>query len=54
MEMIKTQKDHLLLTIERSRKELIQFGLEKGFSDQNTIKLSQELDKLINQYLIMK
>jgi uncharacterized protein YoaH (UPF0181 family) len=33
--------------IERKRAEMIQVGMAKGFSDTETIKLSQELDKLI-------
>ncbi|HSH25952.1 MAG TPA: aspartyl-phosphate phosphatase Spo0E family protein [Massilibacterium sp.] len=40
--------------IERKREELIEAGLSLGLDNQLTIKYSQELDFLINQYQKMK
>lgn len=34
--------------IEQKRSELINVGMTKGFSDERTIIISQELDELIN------
>lgn len=33
--------------IERKRSEMISVGMAKGFSHKDTLKLSQELDRLI-------
>ncbi|MDZ5472186.1 aspartyl-phosphate phosphatase Spo0E family protein [Bacillus sp. 31A1R] len=41
--------DRLLTQIERKRMELITAGLSKGFTDALTVKLSTELDHLLNQ-----
>jgi hypothetical protein len=38
--------------IEEKRKEMIAIGMRKGFADDETISLSEELDKLINLHLI--
>ncbi|MGG3662957.1 aspartyl-phosphate phosphatase Spo0E family protein [Bacillus gobiensis] len=38
----------LVLDIEQKRNELINVGMVKGFTDKQTIKLSEELDQLIN------
>lgn len=35
--------------IDEKRKEMIKSGIDRGLSDEKTLKLSQELDKLINQ-----
>ncbi|MCM3603153.1 aspartyl-phosphate phosphatase Spo0E family protein [Robertmurraya korlensis] len=39
----------LLKSIEQKRKELISVASSRGFLDDKTIKLSQELDVLINK-----
>lgn len=39
---------NLSLEIELKRNEMIQNGLTNGFTDKETIKLSQELDELLN------
>ncbi|WP_188456753.1 aspartyl-phosphate phosphatase Spo0E family protein [Virgibacillus oceani] len=38
----------LSLEIELKRNEMIQNGLTNGFTDKKTIKLSQELNELLN------
>ncbi|MGG3641442.1 aspartyl-phosphate phosphatase Spo0E family protein [Bacillus gobiensis] len=38
----------LVLDIEQKRNEMINVGMIKGFTDKQTIKLSEELDQLIN------
>ncbi|WP_233569487.1 aspartyl-phosphate phosphatase Spo0E family protein [Falsibacillus albus] len=41
-------KLHLAILIEEKRGEMIESGLINGFSNQDTVKLSQELDELLN------
>ncbi|MEG0439164.1 aspartyl-phosphate phosphatase Spo0E family protein [Solibacillus cecembensis] len=36
--------------IEKLRSRLIYVGMEKGLTHPNTIKVSQDLDKLLNEY----
>ena len=36
------------------RKEMIDTGFKKGFSHPDTVKLSQELDRLMNKLLMFK
>jgi hypothetical protein len=44
------KKDILLLKIEYYREELIKVSNERGLADSQTIRLSQNLDRLILQY----
>jgi hypothetical protein len=46
-----TSNRELLNLLEDKRQILIQVGLEKGVNSELTIKLSQELDVLINRVL---
>jgi stage 0 sporulation regulatory protein len=48
--MYKLKKCDLLNRINKIRNKMIKVGLEKGLNDQNTIKISQELDALLNIY----
>ncbi|SES91986.1 Spo0E like sporulation regulatory protein [Salinibacillus kushneri] len=48
--MYDQKENQLKKKIYWKRKELIEAGLTKGFQDQETLWLSQELDKLINKY----
>lgn len=43
------EKKELEREIERKRDEMIRVGMAKGLNDPETIRLSQELDKLINK-----
>lgn len=47
---METKKEFLLLKIEYLREELIKVGNEKGFNNSDTIKLSEDLDRLIVKY----
>lgn len=47
---METTKEILLLKINYYRDELIKTGNSKGFNDPETIRLSQNLDKLIVKY----
>jgi hypothetical protein len=38
----------LIKRIEKLRKEMISVGMTKGYTAEETIKLSQELDNLLN------
>ncbi|WP_035179051.1 aspartyl-phosphate phosphatase Spo0E family protein [Alkalihalobacterium bogoriense] len=40
----------LLVAIEEKRTELIEIGLRHGLDSSLALKLSQELDKLLNRY----
>jgi hypothetical protein len=42
----------LSLLIENKRKEMIETGLSKGFNDNETLRLSRELDSLINKKML--
>ncbi|WP_017754575.1 aspartyl-phosphate phosphatase Spo0E family protein [Calidifontibacillus oryziterrae] len=47
-----TQRKELLNTqIKDMRAQLINVGLQYGFTNAATIQISQKLDKLINEYL---
>ncbi|ABO65984.1 MULTISPECIES: aspartyl-phosphate phosphatase Spo0E family protein [Geobacillus] len=41
----------VLLLIEEKRQQMIELALTYGFTAKETIQCSQELDRLINQYL---
>ncbi|THE11520.1 aspartyl-phosphate phosphatase Spo0E family protein [Bacillus timonensis] len=43
-------KEQLLLKIEQKRTELVEIVLKHGFTATTTIKVSQDLDHLLNQY----
>ncbi len=43
-------KEQLLLKIEQKRNELVEIVLKHGFTAEPTIKVSQDLDGLLNQY----
>jgi hypothetical protein len=47
---MKCRKECLLLVIEHMRKKLIKIGTTEGFSSPETIRLSQNLDKVILKY----
>ena len=42
--------DTLLRKLEITREKMIQSGLEKGFLNDETIRLSEKLDQLLNLY----
>jgi hypothetical protein len=43
-------KDELLALIEKKRAELIQVAITNGLSSSVSIRFSQELDHLLNEY----
>lgn len=43
-------RELLEIKIEMKRAELVNIALQYGLSSQNTIKYSQELDDLLNEY----
>jgi septum formation topological specificity factor MinE len=43
-------KEQLLLKIEQKRAELVEIVTKYGFTSASTIKVSQDLDSLLNQY----
>jgi len=47
------QKEQLNKLIEKKRKQMIKNGLQYGFTNKKTIDLSQELDKLINEFILL-
>lgn len=42
--------DTILKKLEVTREKMIQSGLEKGFLNDETIRLSEKLDQLLNLY----
>jgi hypothetical protein len=48
--MYKLKQCVLLKRINKIRDTMVKVGLEKGLSAQDTLKLSQELDILLNTY----
>ncbi|MBP1968270.1 stage 0 sporulation regulatory protein [Virgibacillus natechei] len=46
--------DKLLKQIEFLRQQMTSVALEKGFTDIESIEISQELDRLLNIYETMK
>ncbi|WP_081988551.1 aspartyl-phosphate phosphatase Spo0E family protein [Halobacillus sp. BBL2006] len=44
-----TKNDPLLVKIEQLRKQMSEVALEQGFSSEETVRLSQELDELLYQ-----
>lgn len=47
------QLNTLNTLIEKKRKQMINNGLQYGFTNKRTIMISQELDKLINEVLLL-
>ncbi|KEF38281.1 Spo0E like sporulation regulatory protein [Schinkia azotoformans MEV2011] len=47
------QLNSLHSLIEKKRKQMINNGLQYGFTNKRTIMISQELDKLINEVLLL-
>ncbi|CAM5189934.1 Spo0E like sporulation regulatory protein OS=Ureibacillus acetophenoni OX=614649 GN=SAMN05877842_101287 PE=4 SV=1 [Ureibacillus acetophenoni] len=43
-------KSELLRKLESKRKLMIQSGMENGLQNNKTIRLSRELDRIMNQY----
>ncbi|GGM20086.1 hypothetical protein GCM10011351_02410 [Paraliobacillus quinghaiensis] len=48
--MKKYESQCLLIQIETLRKKMIEVTVEKGFTSQESIELSQQLDRLLNDY----
>lgn len=46
----KQVSDIILKKLENTREKMIQCGLEKGFLNDETIRLSRKLDQLLNLY----
>ncbi|MCD5325278.1 MULTISPECIES: aspartyl-phosphate phosphatase Spo0E family protein [Pontibacillus] len=38
------------IEIEKKRKEMVDSAMQRGFNHERTLRLSQELDQLINQW----
>ncbi|HVJ47649.1 aspartyl-phosphate phosphatase Spo0E family protein [Desulfitobacterium sp.] len=47
------QVAHLIKFIEEMRRELIQLGKSKPLTDPEVVKLSQRLDRLLNEYQLI-
>jgi hypothetical protein len=45
-----TGLEGLVMVISEKKVEMIKIGMEKGLLSEETIKCSQELDKLLNEY----
>ncbi|MFD1708854.1 Spo0E family sporulation regulatory protein-aspartic acid phosphatase [Siminovitchia sediminis] len=45
-----SEQEKLLAQIEKQRKEMVELGLARSFADERVVKLSDQLDQLLNQY----
>ncbi len=43
-------EDKMILKIKQKREQMIQSANQFGYTDEQTVRYSQELDKLINEY----
>lgn len=50
MEVTRLDTSNLLSRIEHLRNSMIEVAIEKGFSSRESIAISRELDKLLNEY----
>lgn len=44
------EKQLLLKEIEERRKEMVELGLSRSFADEHVVRLSDQLDQLLNRY----
>lgn len=51
--MKKVLKKELLANIELKRKEVIVFAQKVGYTNERTVKCSQDLDMYLNQYQLI-
>src|SRR4051812_19788073 len=47
--IFKHSNEKILSTVERLRKKMVHSGVEKGFTAEETIHLSQQLDSVLNE-----
>ena len=47
------QTDDLLLKIEENRQRMVELGLAFSFIDERVVRISDQLDKLLNKYHAM-
>ncbi len=51
---VKIMSEVVLKKLEQTREKMIQCGLEKGFLNAETIRLSRKLDDLLNLYQLQQ
>lgn len=44
------EKNYLLKKIEQRREEMVELGLHYSFADERVVKVSDQLDQLLNKY----
>lgn len=49
-QLIEPTRHDLLMAILYKKEEMIEMGMDYGLSDNRTLKCSQQLDDLLNQY----
>ena len=45
-----SEHELLLEEIEERRKEMVELGLSRSFADEHVVRLSDQLDQLLNRY----
>lgn len=45
------EREEIIVNIASKRMKLVKEGEKKGLTDQETIKISEELDQLLNRYM---
>lgn len=48
------EQEALLKKIEERRKEMVELGLSKSFVDERVVRLSDQLDQLLNRYHLIE
>ena len=51
---VQSEKNNMLLNIEKLRREMIKLGSEKGLSSEETILASKKLDSALNEFVKVK
>nr|WP_302328456.1 aspartyl-phosphate phosphatase Spo0E family protein [Salirhabdus salicampi] len=46
--------ESLLIEIELLRRQLMEVATKKGFSNDESVQMSQELDQLLNRYQLLE
>lgn len=48
------EQEALLKKIEERRKEMVELGLSRSFADERVVRLSDQLDQLLNRYHLIE
>lgn len=49
-----SEREWLLEKIEERREEMVSLGLSRSFADERVVRLSDQLDQLLNRYQLIE